>query len=192
YVVAGEPCALLIEDAASYDRALQQVRTFYNHLRPHQHLYGRTPAEVWADVDVFTPAFKSRRCCGVGNGTGTRQCTVRGNEPDSPAPKECRPRCEPSLRGVTVLTKRKVGGISEQMFIEVVVCCCSALENLVIGSVPPAHSSKTLSICSAGPSRTRGRDIGIQELHGVLFEFRCEPSSLPHVAPPRELHRAPF
>ena len=25
---------------------------------------------------------------------------------------------------------------------------------------------------------------GIQELHGVLFEFWCEPSSLPHCPPP--------
>ena len=33
---------------------------------------------------------------------------------------------------------------------------------------------------------------GIQELHSLSFEFRCEPSSLPHVVPPRGLHRAPF
>lgn len=50
-----------ITDAASCDRALQQVRTVYNHLRPHQHLYGRTPAEVWAGVDVFAPTRQSRR-----------------------------------------------------------------------------------------------------------------------------------
>jgi transposase InsO family protein len=50
-----------IDDAASCDRALQQVRTVYNHLRPHQHLHGRTPAEVWAGVDVFAPTRKSRR-----------------------------------------------------------------------------------------------------------------------------------
>ena len=48
-------------DAASCDRALQQVRTVYNHLRPHQHLHGRTPAEVWAGVDVFAPTRQSRR-----------------------------------------------------------------------------------------------------------------------------------
>jgi transposase InsO family protein len=50
-----------IDDAASCDRALQHVRTVYNHLRPHHHLHGRTPAEVWAGVDVFAPTRKSRR-----------------------------------------------------------------------------------------------------------------------------------
>ena len=33
--------------------ALQEIRTWYNHARPHDHLRGRTPAEVWAGVDVF-------------------------------------------------------------------------------------------------------------------------------------------
>jgi transposase InsO family protein len=42
-----------IEDAASFDQALAHTRYVYNHLRPHQHLHGRTPAEVWAGVDVF-------------------------------------------------------------------------------------------------------------------------------------------
>jgi transposase InsO family protein len=50
-----------IEDAASLDRALAHTRSVYNHLRPHQHLQGRTPAEVWAGVDVFTPTPQSRR-----------------------------------------------------------------------------------------------------------------------------------
>lgn len=50
-----------LEDAASLDRALAHTRQVYNHLRPHQHLQGRTPAEVWAGVDVFAPTRKSRR-----------------------------------------------------------------------------------------------------------------------------------
>ena len=50
-----------IEDAVSLDRALAHTRCVYNHLRPHQHLQGRTPAEVWAGIDVFTPTRKSRR-----------------------------------------------------------------------------------------------------------------------------------
>jgi putative transposase len=50
-----------IGDATSCDRALQHVRTVYNHFRPHQHLQGRTPAEVWAGVDVFAPTRKGRR-----------------------------------------------------------------------------------------------------------------------------------
>jgi transposase InsO family protein len=33
--------------------ALKETRTWYNHSRPHDHLQGRTPAEVWAGIDVF-------------------------------------------------------------------------------------------------------------------------------------------
>jgi len=51
----------LIEDVLSLDRALAHTRGVYNHLRPHQHLHGRTPAEVWAGVDVFAPTRKDRR-----------------------------------------------------------------------------------------------------------------------------------
>jgi len=36
------------------DRRLTGLRQWYNHERPHDHLHGRTPAEVWAGVDVFT------------------------------------------------------------------------------------------------------------------------------------------
>jgi transposase InsO family protein len=43
------------ELTSSYDldRKLTVIRTWYNHDRPHDHLQGRTPAEVWAGVDVF-------------------------------------------------------------------------------------------------------------------------------------------
>jgi len=34
--------------------ALVQFRFWYNHIRPHQNLYGKTPAEVWSGIDVFT------------------------------------------------------------------------------------------------------------------------------------------
>jgi transposase InsO family protein len=34
-------------------KALQEILTWYNHERPHDHLQGRTPAEVWAGIDVF-------------------------------------------------------------------------------------------------------------------------------------------
>ena len=50
-----------IEDATSLDRALAHTRSVYNHLRPHQHLQGRTPAEVWAGVDVFATTSQGRR-----------------------------------------------------------------------------------------------------------------------------------
>jgi transposase InsO family protein len=42
-----------VEHADQLDTILHHTRLVYNHLRPHQHLHGRTPAEVWAGVDVF-------------------------------------------------------------------------------------------------------------------------------------------
>ncbi|MBI4691027.1 MAG: transposase [Nitrospirae bacterium] len=38
--------------------ALAQFRFWYNHVRPHQHLNGRTPAEVWDGTDIFTKGYK--------------------------------------------------------------------------------------------------------------------------------------
>jgi transposase InsO family protein len=32
---------------------LGEFRCWYNHVRPHQHLQGRTPAEAWAQVDPY-------------------------------------------------------------------------------------------------------------------------------------------
>ena len=49
--LATEPIA----DSEHFTRTLQEVRTWYNHERPHDHLQGRTPAEVWAGIDVFAP-----------------------------------------------------------------------------------------------------------------------------------------
>jgi transposase InsO family protein len=42
-----------IADEREIMRTLQEIRIWYNHERPHDHLQGRTPAEVWAGVDVF-------------------------------------------------------------------------------------------------------------------------------------------
>jgi putative transposase len=44
-----------IADGNDVSTALRHIRTWYNHDRPHDHLQGRTPAEVWAGVDVFAP-----------------------------------------------------------------------------------------------------------------------------------------
>lgn len=52
--VKRELAAESIADVREMTRALQEIRTWYNHDRPHDHLQGRTPAEVWAGVDVFT------------------------------------------------------------------------------------------------------------------------------------------
>lgn len=38
--------------------ALGQFRFWYNHIRPHQHLDGRTPAEVWQGQDIFNSRIK--------------------------------------------------------------------------------------------------------------------------------------
>ncbi len=38
--------------------ALTQFRFWYNHVRPHQNLGGRTPAEVWRGIDIFTEGHK--------------------------------------------------------------------------------------------------------------------------------------
>lgn len=47
--LAKEPIA----DEREMTKALQEIRTWYNHDRPHDHLQGRTPCEVWAGIDVF-------------------------------------------------------------------------------------------------------------------------------------------
>jgi putative transposase len=36
-----------------FDTKLTSIRQWYNHDRPHDHLQGRTPGEVWARIDVF-------------------------------------------------------------------------------------------------------------------------------------------
>ena len=57
--LASEPIA----DGHAISGALMDIRAWYNHDRPHDHLKGRTPAEVWAGIDVF--AARSR----IGTGT---------------------------------------------------------------------------------------------------------------------------
>jgi transposase InsO family protein len=42
-----------VADGNELATALKETRTWYNHSRPHDHLQGRTPAEVWAGIDVF-------------------------------------------------------------------------------------------------------------------------------------------
>ena len=35
-----------------------EFRFFYNHVRPHQNLYGSTPAEAWVGIDPFADSPK--------------------------------------------------------------------------------------------------------------------------------------
>ncbi|MFZ6872679.1 integrase core domain-containing protein [Undibacterium sp. Di27W] len=41
------------------DCLLGEFTTWYNLIRPHQHLHGYTPAEVWTGVDPYISAPKS-------------------------------------------------------------------------------------------------------------------------------------
>lgn len=47
--LAGEPKS----DAQELGEVLADIRAWYNHDRPHDHLQGRTPGEVWVSIDVF-------------------------------------------------------------------------------------------------------------------------------------------
>ncbi len=51
--VKGVMARELIADERDFTEALHNIRIWYNHDRPHDHLQGRTPAEVWAGIDVF-------------------------------------------------------------------------------------------------------------------------------------------
>jgi len=44
---------LAVDSLEALNGALGEFRFFYNHVRPHQNLAGRTPAEAWADEDPF-------------------------------------------------------------------------------------------------------------------------------------------
>ena len=43
----------VLTSGQEFHRRLTEIRQWYNHERPHDHLQGRTPAEVWAGIDVF-------------------------------------------------------------------------------------------------------------------------------------------
>ena len=43
-----------VDSLEQLNGALVQFRCWYNHVRPHQHLEGRTPAEVWSGKDIYT------------------------------------------------------------------------------------------------------------------------------------------
>jgi transposase InsO family protein len=48
-----------VADFADLSLSLSEFCFFYNHVRPHQHLGGATPAEVWAGVNPFAAKIKS-------------------------------------------------------------------------------------------------------------------------------------
>lgn len=44
---------LLVPNRDSLNHALDEFRLWYNHIRPHQSLDNRTPAEIWNGTDVY-------------------------------------------------------------------------------------------------------------------------------------------
>lgn len=64
-VLAMEPLA----DGPALSDALREIRSWYNHERPHDHLQGRTLAEVWAGMTCLACDighghwFIERACC---------------------------------------------------------------------------------------------------------------------------------
>lgn len=56
---------IVIEDGAVLDRLLPPFSFWYNTVRPHQHLHGYTPGEVWGGIDPYGKAPKAvLRCYG--------------------------------------------------------------------------------------------------------------------------------
>lgn len=49
---------LAVESFDALNRALGEFRFFYHHVRPHQNLHGRTPAEAWSGVDPYADHYK--------------------------------------------------------------------------------------------------------------------------------------
>lgn len=49
---------LAVDSLEGLSGALGEFRFFYNHVRSHQNLAGRTPAEAWADVNPFGAEHK--------------------------------------------------------------------------------------------------------------------------------------
>ena len=47
-----------VDNREQLNGALGQFKVWYNHVRPHQHLDGRAPAEVWQGTDVYTQHIK--------------------------------------------------------------------------------------------------------------------------------------
>lgn len=51
----------LVENAEQIDRDLASFGRWYNRVRPHQHLDGRTPWEAWQDIDPYARRIRLRR-----------------------------------------------------------------------------------------------------------------------------------
>ena len=59
---------------AQLNRDLDVFRYWYNHIRPHQNLGGRTPAEVWCGINPFVKSPKHTRWFEAWNGLLVGYC----------------------------------------------------------------------------------------------------------------------
>ena len=57
-----------VADGDQLDRDLSVFRTWYNRVRPHQNLNGRTPHEAWNGVDPYARRIRIRRCFSAWDG----------------------------------------------------------------------------------------------------------------------------
>ncbi len=44
---------VVIQNSQQLDQGLNEFSYYYNHIRPHDYLDGKTPYEVWNNIDVF-------------------------------------------------------------------------------------------------------------------------------------------
>jgi len=51
-----------VPDFPALDRAMMEFRFWYNHIRPHQHLNGWTPAEAWVGLDPYRHPPRATLC----------------------------------------------------------------------------------------------------------------------------------
>ena len=49
---------LAVDSLQVLNTALGEFRFYYNHVRPHQNLEGRTPAEAWAGIDPYADSYR--------------------------------------------------------------------------------------------------------------------------------------
>jgi len=49
-----------VESGTQLNQALAQFTCWYNHVRPHQNLHGKTPAEVWQGKNIYTTRIKNQ------------------------------------------------------------------------------------------------------------------------------------
>ncbi|MEO8751069.1 MAG: integrase core domain-containing protein [Casimicrobiaceae bacterium] len=57
-----------VDSFGELELALSDFRGWYNHVRPHQHLHGRTPVEAWLRIDPWRDAPRKVTCFSAWDG----------------------------------------------------------------------------------------------------------------------------